>query len=135
MANPWQYTGGYLDSETGLVKLGQRYYDPLTGRWTQLDPLGGGYTYASNNPTNFTDPTGLFTTDLDKIRGAANTDALKGADAGAVKGAIGGGIAGALTGPEGILPGAVAGAAAGAVEGGAEGAIVGGLACFLADKC
>jgi len=60
VTNPWQYTGGYLDSETGLVKLGQRYYDPSTGRWTQLDPLGGGYVYASDNPINFTDPTGLF---------------------------------------------------------------------------
>jgi YD repeat-containing protein len=25
VANPWQYTGGYLDSQTGLVKLGQRF--------------------------------------------------------------------------------------------------------------
>ncbi len=59
MANPWQYTGGYLDSETGLVKLGQRYYDPSIGRWTQLDPLGDGYVYVSDNPINFTDPSGL----------------------------------------------------------------------------
>jgi len=58
-ANPWQYTGGYLDSETGLVKLGQRYYDPSFGRFTQLDPLGGGYVYTNDNPVNFTDLTGL----------------------------------------------------------------------------
>jgi len=57
--NPWQYTGGYLDSETGLVKLGQRYYDPTLGRFTQLDPKGGGYVYAGDNPTTVVDPTGL----------------------------------------------------------------------------
>jgi len=55
VANPWQYTGGYLDSETGLVKLGQRYYDPGTGRWTQQDPLGGGYVYVSDDPNDLTD--------------------------------------------------------------------------------
>jgi len=59
VANPWQYTGGYRDSETGLVKLGQRYYDPTLGRWTQLDPLGDGYVYTSDNPINFIDPSGL----------------------------------------------------------------------------
>ncbi len=56
--NPWRYTGAYLDA-TGLYKLGARYYDPAKGRFTQLDPLGSGYTYASDNPVNFTDPTGL----------------------------------------------------------------------------
>lgn len=59
VANPWQYTGGYYDSATKLVKLGQRYYDPSLGRFTQLDPKGGGYAYASDNPVNFTDPSGL----------------------------------------------------------------------------
>jgi len=60
--NPWQYTGGYLDSETGLVKLGQRYYDPTLGRFTQQDPVPSGnlYVYVGDNPVNFTDPTGLF---------------------------------------------------------------------------
>ena len=62
VANPWQYTGGYLDSQTGLVKLGQRFYDPTLGRWTQQDPVPSGnlYVYAGDNPVNFTDPSGLF---------------------------------------------------------------------------
>ncbi len=59
VANPWQYTGGYYDSATKLVKMGQRYYDPSLGRFTQLDPKGGGYTYAGDNPTTFVDPLGL----------------------------------------------------------------------------
>lgn len=44
MTNPWQYTGGYYDSQTGLVKLGQRFNDPSLGRWTQEDPVPGGNT-------------------------------------------------------------------------------------------
>jgi len=65
VANPWQYTGGYYDSSTKLVKLGQRFYDPSLGRWTQRDPLpkGNRYVYAGDNPTNFVDPTGLIGTD------------------------------------------------------------------------
>ena len=57
--NPWRYTGGYWDAGVGLYKLGARYYDPARGRFTQVDPLGGGYVYASDNPVNFVDPSGL----------------------------------------------------------------------------
>ena len=38
--------------------MGERYYDPSRGRFTQLDPLGGGYPYTANSPVNFTDPSG-----------------------------------------------------------------------------
>jgi len=43
------------------LKLGARYYNPTTGRFTQPDPaaLIGGYAYAGDNPANATDPTGL----------------------------------------------------------------------------
>jgi RHS repeat-associated protein len=59
--NPWHYAGSYTDTATGYLKLGARYYNPTTGRFTQPDPaaLYGGYAYAGDNPTNFTDPTGL----------------------------------------------------------------------------
>lgn len=41
-----------------------RYYDPMTGRFTQQDPIGlaGGlnsYGFASGDPVNFSDPFGL----------------------------------------------------------------------------
>lgn len=60
-ANIVRYTGGELDS-SGLYKLGARYYDPTLGRFTQPDPSGqenNTYAYASCNPTNSADPSGL----------------------------------------------------------------------------
>ena len=64
--NPFRYTGAYLDA-TGFYKMGERYYDPARGRFTQLDPLGGGYVYAGNDPINFVDPTGLLQNDGDGL--------------------------------------------------------------------
>ncbi len=52
---------------TGLYKFGTRYYNPGFGRWSQQDPLRGQlndptslnrYLYASDDPVNFTDPSG-----------------------------------------------------------------------------
>jgi RHS repeat-associated protein len=65
VANPWRFGGSYgayTDAATGLVKIGQRYYDPGFGRWTQRDPLGAGnpYAYTNCNPVNGTDPSGLI---------------------------------------------------------------------------
>jgi RHS repeat-associated protein len=39
-ANPFQWNGGsgyYSDSESGLQKVGARYYEPSTGRWVSQD--------------------------------------------------------------------------------------------------
>ena len=60
ITQPFGYTSGYHDTTTGLLKLGARYYDPTLARFTQTDPaaLYGGYAYAGDNPTNYTDPTG-----------------------------------------------------------------------------
>lgn len=60
-ANPIRYTGGHLDHATGLYKLGARYYDPTTARFTQMDPTAqeqNPYAYAKANPCNYTDVTG-----------------------------------------------------------------------------
>ena len=64
--NPWRYVGAYQDG-TGLYKMGARYYDPTLGRFTQQDPIfnpldpksWNRYTYAGNDPINFSDLTGL----------------------------------------------------------------------------
>lgn len=61
------YTGKPYDEETGLVYLGQRYYDPQIKRFMGMDPVGftasnpasfNRYTYANNNPYKFIDPDG-----------------------------------------------------------------------------
>lgn len=64
---PFGFAGGLYDSNTGLVRFGARDYDPLTGRWTNKDPIrfrGGDanlYVYVGNDPVNFIDPLGLLT--------------------------------------------------------------------------
>ena len=63
------YTGHVNDPETGLVYMQQRYYDPVAGRFLSIDPIDIGakngysfnrYTYAFNNPSGLTDPTGAY---------------------------------------------------------------------------
>ncbi|MFE4603586.1 RHS repeat-associated core domain-containing protein [Kitasatospora indigofera] len=63
-ATPLQFGSGYTDSESGLVYLRARYYDPVTLQFLSVDPLVGStrsaYTYAENNPLAMSDPTGLL---------------------------------------------------------------------------
>jgi RHS repeat-associated protein len=62
---PFGFAGqhGYqTDSETGLMRLGHRYYDSSTGRFISRDPIHDGYnwfTYCDNDPVNVIDPEGL----------------------------------------------------------------------------
>lgn len=61
-ANPYRYTGGLRNSDTGLYKLGYRSYDTSQGRFTQQDPSGqeaNAYLYAAGDPCNRVDPSGL----------------------------------------------------------------------------
>jgi RHS repeat-associated protein len=55
---PFKFAGAEYDASTALYKMGARYYDPAVGRFTQTDPIGGGYAYAANDPINLIDPTG-----------------------------------------------------------------------------
>jgi len=61
-----------VDGETGLVINWKRDDDPVTGRWTTLDPAGftagdaNLFRYVENDPTNATDPTGLVYKSKDK---------------------------------------------------------------------
>jgi len=63
---PYTYTGREFDAETGLYYYRARYYDSMTGRFLQKDPigLGGGdvnfYNYVRNNPPRLADPFGLY---------------------------------------------------------------------------
>jgi RHS repeat-associated protein len=65
VVNNLRFPGQYYDAETGLHYNFHRYYDPVTGRYTQADPIGflGGdlnlYGYVGNNPVNRIDTSGL----------------------------------------------------------------------------
>jgi RHS repeat-associated protein len=60
-----RFPGQYFDAETGFNYNAFRYFDPSTGRYTQVDPIGfaGGqaslYIYANNNPLDYVDALGL----------------------------------------------------------------------------
>lgn len=64
--NPWLFCGQFYDGTFQLYKIGIRYYDSATGRFTQRDPLPhladpaqrNPYAYAGDDPVNLTDPSG-----------------------------------------------------------------------------
>ena len=69
--NRLTYRGYYYDADTGFYYLQSRYYDPTICRFISPDAvsyLGANedlvsynlYAYCSNNPVNYTDPTGKF---------------------------------------------------------------------------
>ena len=91
---------------SGLQYLRNRYYDPRTGRFTQLDPIGlaGGlnlYGFGGGDPVNFSDPFGLCPSCV-----------------GAALGVAGGFVVAKLLGQEYTLRDAAVDAALGAVGGG-----------------
>jgi RHS repeat-associated protein len=65
ITNNLRFAGQYYDTESGLHYNYNRFYDPTTGRYMSIDPIGfnGGinmYSYANINPINLIDPLGLF---------------------------------------------------------------------------
>jgi RHS repeat-associated protein len=64
LTTPFGWAGQYADSESGLVWLRARYYNPSTGQFLTRDPLvaptGEAYGYAGNDALNSEDPSGLF---------------------------------------------------------------------------
>lgn len=61
--NPFGYTGEYTDSESGLVYLDARYYDPVTQQFMSKDSyfLMNRYGYGEANPIANIDPSGHLT--------------------------------------------------------------------------
>ena len=67
--NNYLFAGEQYDQTLGQYYLRARYYDPKTGRFTQMDDFGGfnedptslhKYAYANANPIMNTDPSGRF---------------------------------------------------------------------------
>jgi RHS repeat-associated protein len=59
---PLGYGGQYTSSDTGLIYLRNRVYDPTTAQFLTVDPAVGvtraPYNYGGDNPVNLADPTG-----------------------------------------------------------------------------
>jgi RHS repeat-associated protein len=66
----YQFQGLRLDTAVGIYSARARTYSPTLGRWLEADPLGFGagdtnfYRVVGDNPTNRTDPTGLYEDDV-----------------------------------------------------------------------
>ncbi|WP_168203334.1 RHS repeat-associated core domain-containing protein [Oceanispirochaeta crateris] len=95
---PFRFTSKEWDEETGLYYMSARYQNPMTSRWISADPAGFGlvnpmgdkgnlksgfsvienvnwYSYSSNNPLRYVDPSGLD--DVDAITGAQPSSSSK----------------------------------------------------------
>ncbi len=68
---PLGFDGQYTSSDTGLVYLRARVYDPATAQFLTVDPAVEAtrqrYSYAEDNPLTFTDPSGMSSGVLEGI--------------------------------------------------------------------
>jgi RHS repeat-associated protein len=75
----YRYAGAEHDEETGLYRMGLRYYAPWLGRWTNPDPAGFAdgpnlWRYARNNPVTLSDPSGMGPPKLGDVSWEVPTD-------------------------------------------------------------
>jgi RHS repeat-associated protein len=77
----FKFTGKERDPESGLDNFGARYNASSLGRFMSPDPLGGQridpqtlnkYSYVTNNPLRYTDPTGLYVCKDDPVDGSSH---------------------------------------------------------------
>ncbi|HWY17350.1 MAG TPA: RHS repeat-associated core domain-containing protein [Solirubrobacteraceae bacterium] len=65
---PLGYDGQYTSTDTGLIYMRARDYDPATAQFLSVDPLVAAtetsYGYGAENPLTFSDPTGFFSIPL-----------------------------------------------------------------------
>ncbi|MEZ2416347.1 RHS repeat-associated core domain-containing protein [Luteibacter sp. RCC_6_2] len=70
------YAGHVEDTDSGLIYMQARYYDPASGRFLSVDPVTttagdalrfGRFTYAVNNPVRLVDPNGQQEVDADEL--------------------------------------------------------------------
>jgi len=78
--NPYQYAGQRLDAGTGQYDMGARVYNASAGQFASRDSYDGTtsdpitqnhYAYASADPVDNTDPTGMFTQKIGYLAEAA----------------------------------------------------------------
>jgi RHS repeat-associated protein len=114
-SNPLRYIAGYQEA-TNLYKLGARYYDATTGRFTQTDPTGqeaNPYAYADGNPVMKLDPDGTsaVTTAVEVLgammAGNSLGEALAGVTRGEAMGMLYGGVIELACGTATLLAGSV----------------------------
>ena len=128
-AGAWGYETGLEDAgEPDLpplpfIHVGERWYDPASGRFLQRDPIGidGGlnvFAYVGSNPACASDPFGLKVPFSTAVDDAGRVGGLIGSGVGAVAGGVGGSTVGGL-------PGGLAGAGVGAVIGYEAGEVAG----------
>jgi RHS repeat-associated protein len=83
---PLGYGAQYTSSDTGLIYLRARTYDPATAQFLSVDPAvpitRAPYTYANDNPLNLSDPSGLSV--LGTLESAGETLLHAGLDVAAV---------------------------------------------------
>jgi RHS repeat-associated protein len=83
--NPFTYVGAYgvMSEGSNIYFMKNRYYDAVSGRFLQKDPLGFGsgdfnsYAYVGSNVVNRIDPFGLKPGDPFRTKDEAGIDAIK----------------------------------------------------------
>ena len=84
--NPFRFTGEAWDAEVELLYLRARYYQPETGRFLTRDAWEGNlhrpgtlnrYVYVTNDPVDYTDPSGLQVPDPHGTRDGWRDDARR----------------------------------------------------------